>query len=271
MSTEKIIKDQSKRYLSGNWITVISAILALCTIGIVLEGIFWLVTIYFKIINVETGMVNNGRDLMYTIVLLSVSLAGFLLSPMINGIYKMIGNLVLEKSCEISDMLYFFGNLRKYMKTVIINMILSVLFMFFSELTNVYNYTCYLLNADYYRDFGFNITTLVLFLAGVATLVINVLLYLIILNYPLIAYALDDSKSTVKYIFGYIGVSFRYLGKTIKLIWSFIGLLLLCFFVAPAFYVVPYLLTALTNSARWLFALEQNRSIVGRLGSRPLQ
>lgn len=257
MSTEKIIKDQSKKYLSGNWITIISAILALCTIGIVLEGIFWLVAIYFKIINVETGVINNGKDLMYTVVLLSVSLAGFLLSPMINGIYKMFGNLVKEKPCEINDMFYFFGNPRRYMRTVIINTVLSVLFMFFSELTNVYNYTCILLDTDYFSSLGFNFTTLAFILVGTVTLIIKAFLYLILLNYPLIAYGFDDSKSTVKYIFGYIGLSFKYLGKTLKLVLSFIWLILLCFFVAPAFYVVPYLLTSLANSAKWLFELEK--------------
>ena len=261
MSTEKTIKAQSKRYLCGNWVTIISAILALCTVGILIETMFWIITIYFKIINVETGTVYDSRSLAYVLVLLSTVFAVLLLSPLINGIYKMIGNLVRGKPCEISDMCYFFGNIRRYLKTVIINMVLIILFMFFSKLTNVFEYTCYLLNADYYRDFGLNFTTLILFFAGAVTVVINILLYLIILNYPLIAYSFDDSKSAVKYIFGYLGVSFRNFGKTIKLVWSFIGLLLLCFFVAPAFYVVPYLLTSLANSAKWLFEIENKKYI----------
>jgi len=256
MSTEKIIKNQSKKYLSGNWITIISAILALCAIGIAFEGVFWLVTIYFEIINVETGLVNDGKSLLFTVILLSVSLIGFLLSPVINGIFKMFANCVKQKPCEINYMFYFFGNPRRYMRTVIMNTVLFVLFMFFSELTNVYNYTCILLDTDYFQSFGFNLTTLVLISAGAVTLVIKALLYLIILNYPLIAYGLDDSKSIRKYIFGYIGLAFRNLGKTVKLVLSFIWLILSCFFVAPAFYVLPYLLTSLTNSAKWLFELE---------------
>ena len=261
MSTEKIIKDQSKRYLSGNWVTIISAILVLCTFGIFIETIFWLITIYYKIINVETGTVYDSRIVAYVIVLLSTVFVSLLLLPLVNGIFKMIANLVNGKPCEISDMCYFFGNIRRYLKTIVIDMVMIVLFMFFSKLTNVFEYTCYLLNADYFRDLGFNLTTLTLWLASAVTIVINILLYLIILNFPLIAYALDDSKSAVKYIFGYYRISFKYLWKSIKLVWSFTGLLLLCFFVAPAFYVVPYLLTALTNSAKWLFELENKKYI----------
>ena len=259
MSTEKFIKKQSRDYLSGNWLTIISAVFTVCAVLIVLEGIFYLITVYFKIMNVETGAVYEGREWIYAIMLLAVSLTGVLLSPLINGIYKMAGNLVQRKPCEASDMFYFFGNLKRYMRTVVINVALSVFFIFFSELTNVFNYTCLLLNADYYRDFGLNLTTLALFLAGVVTLVIKGLLYMIIMNYPLIAYALDDSKGVFRYIFGYIGLSFKHIWKTIKLFLSFMGHIVLCFFVAPAIYVLPYLLTALTNSAKLVFELEQNR------------
>jgi len=259
MSTEKFIKTQSKKYLSGNWITVISAILALCTIGVVLEAVFWLVTIFFGIVNVETGDVIDGKGLLYIVTLLSEVLAGFLLSPIINGIYKMFANLVNQKPCEINDMFYFFGNHRRYFKTVFINISLVVLFMFFSELTNVYNYTCIFLGSDYFQSFGLNLETLVFAVAGVVTLVIKALLYLIILNYPLIAYGMDNSKGIMKYVFGYIGLAFKNLWKTVKLVLSFIWLILLCFFVAPAFYVVPYLLTSLATSARWLFEIEQHK------------
>ncbi len=256
MSTEKLIKAQSKKYLSGNWITVISAILALCTIAVTLEATFWLVTIFFGIVSLETGVVNEGKELLYTAVLLSELLAGILLSPIVNGIYKMFAKLVTQKSCEIDDMFYFFGNFGRYSRAVLMNIALFMLFMFFGELTNVYNYACILLDSNYFQSFGFNFETLLFAVAGVVTLVIKALLYLIILNYPLIAYGLDDSKSIKKYILGYIGLSFKNLWKTSKLVLSFIWLIMLCFFVAPAFYVVPYLLTSLTNSAKWLFEIE---------------
>jgi hypothetical protein len=36
----------------------------------------------------------------------------------------------------------------------------------------------------------------------------------------------------------------------------------LCFFVVPAFYAVPYFLTASAMSAKWLFELEGSRDII---------
>ncbi len=257
MSTEKIIKTQSKKYLSGNWITVISAILALCAVAVTLESIFWLVTIFFGIVSVETGTVNDGKELWYTVTLLSELLAGILLSPIINGIYKMFAKLVNQKPCEIDDMFYFFGNSDRYTRTVLMNIVLFVMFVFISELTNVYGYSCMLLDSNYFQSFGLNTETLIFAIAGVSTLVIKALLYLIILNYPLIAYGMDDSKGIKKYTFGYIGLSIKNLWKTVKLVLSFIWLIMLCFFVAPAFYVLPYLLTSLTNSAKWLFEIEK--------------
>ena len=264
MSTEKIIKTQSKKYLSGNWITVISAILVLCTIGVTLESVFWLVTIFFGIVSVETGAVNEGREILYTVAVVSESVAGLILSPIINGIFKMFAKIVNQRSCEINDMFYFFGNFRRYSRTVLMNLVLFVLFMFFGELTNVYGYICMLFGSDYFQSFGFNVETLIFAVAGVVTLVIKALLYLIILNYPLIAYGMDDSKGIMKYIFGYTALSFKNLWKTVKLVFSFIWLIMLCFFVAPAFYVVPYLLTALTDSAKWLFEIENTK--INRFG-----
>ena len=259
MSTEKLIKTQAKKYLSGNWITVISAILALCAIAVTLESTFWLVNIFLGIVSLDSGAVNEGKEFLYTAVLWSELLAGIVLSPIVNGIYKMFVKLVTQNSCETNDMFYYFGNFGRYSRTVLMNIALFMLFMFFGELTNVYNYTCNWLGSDYFQSFGLNVETLLFAVAGVVTLVIKALLYLIILNYPLIAYGMDESKSIRKYIFGYIGFSLKNLWKTTKLVLSFIWLIMLCFFVAPAFYVVPYLLTSLTDSARWLFEIENTK------------
>ena len=257
MSTEKLIKTQSLKYLSGNWITVISAILALCAVGIAIEGIFWLITIFFGIVSVETGAVNDGKGLLYTVTVIAEFIAGLCVSPMINGIYKMFANIVNQKPCDINDIFYFFGNFKRFSRTVLINFDLIIMFILVSDFINVYDYACEWLDSDYFQSLGFNFETLVFVLAGFVTLVINVLLYLIILNYPLIAYGMDDSKGVAKYIFGYYGSAVMNLWKTVKLLLSFIWLILSCFFVAPAFYVVPYLLTSLTNSAKWLFKLEE--------------
>ena len=50
--------------------------------------------------------------------------------------------------------------------------------------------------------------------------------------------------------------------STIKLFIGFIGWAALCFFVVPAFYVVPYFLTTSAMSAKWLFELEGSRDII---------
>ena len=44
----------------------------------------------------------------------------------------------------------------------------------------------------------------------------------------------------------------HYLSWSPRLVFSMIGWILLCFFIAPVFYVGPYALCAAINSARWL-------------------
>ena len=43
---------------------------------------------------------------------------------------------------------------------------------------------------------------------------------------------------------------------------SFSGWLLLCFFVVPALYVIPYVSVSALTSAKWLFQLDERRCVI---------
>ena len=73
-------------------------------------------------------------------------------------------------------------------------------------------------------------------------------------------YGIDDSRGAARYIFGYLGFSFRHFWAFIRLTFSMLGWILLCFFVAPVFYVGPYALCAAVNSARWLKISDEEKA-----------
>ena len=97
-------------------------------------------------------------------------------------------------------------------------------------------------------------------IAAVLSGVFAFLIYALFLHYPLCLYAVDDSRSALRYMFGYIGFSFRHFGAFFKLFFSMIGWILLCFFIAPIFYVGPYALCAAVNSARWLKTADDEKA-----------
>ena len=99
--------------------------------------------------------------------------------------------------------------------------------------------------------FGDSVLAAVLYGVGVLW---KLFVFLFFIHYPLAAFAIDDSRGIFRYVFGYIGFSFRHGGALIKLLLTMLGWISLCFFVVPMIYVVPYLETALMNSARWLMA-----------------
>jgi hypothetical protein len=98
-------------------------------------------------------------------------------------------------------------------------------------------------------DFGGVIMSAVMIVWGL-------FVYMILVHYPLFLYAVDDGKPVWHYAIGLVGFSFRHFGALLRLLFSMIGWIALCFFVVPVIYVAPYLITACANSARWLAIIE---------------
>ncbi len=259
MSTEKIIKNQAKKTLTGNWSSIINASLFFCAILLLVECLVYLPSIYFKIIDTETGNFIKNRDWIFSLITLVAYWVILFCSPIINGIYKMAYKTADIGKTEINDAFYYFKGIHRYIKTVLVNLFLVCISSLLFYGLDIYRYATILLKSNLKDGLKFDIITLVLILAMVVSVFIKILVYLIFAHYPLMAYAEDDSKSVIKYAFGYIGFSFRYLWKTIKLLFSFIGWIALCFLVVPALYSLPYILVSMSTSAKWLFTIDRNR------------
>ena len=263
MSTEKVIKNQAKDSLKNNWSVIIAAVLAVCAVVVLIDALMYGFGFFTKSIDTDTGLVKEGKKQIFTFVAYGALTVAILVSPLINGLFKMFGNTSLYNRTEISDLFYFFKGGHRYFKTLFINITLLFIFSVLAYGLDAYSYACYVLGASLQSGFSFDSDTLILIVFFIASAIIKVIIYLLFVHFPLVAYSFDDSLPISKYMFGFIGFSFRHFAKTIKLVLSFFGWIVLsCAFVVPAFYTLPYLMTTMTTSAKWLFSLERNRGVI---------
>lgn len=245
MSKEKIVKKQAREALKGNTLPIIAGMLLSALVFVLLQNIMYVLMIAFDAIDLESERMNAGSDLPYFLVLTGTIIAGVLLSPFINGMYKAAANAVIKRENDITDLFCFFRGFRRYLKTLLVNMTVFLLYAVTVSSVNALLKT--------FADPGDIIR-------GLASGVAGFLAYALFMHYPLCLYAVDDSRSAGRYMFGYIGFSFRHFWALIKLIFSMLGWILLCFFVVPVLYVGPYALCAAINSAYWLKEADDEKS-----------
>ena len=263
MSNEKVIKNQAKDSLKNNWSVIICAVLAVCAVVLLIDALMYGFGFFTKSIDTDTGLVKEGKKLIFTLVACGALAVTILVSPLINGLFKMFCNTSLYNRTEISDLFFFFMGAHRYFKTLVINITLLFIFSVLSYGFDVYSYACYVLGASLKSGFSFDFNTLILIVFFIVSVIIKVLIYIIFVHFPLVAYSFDDGLPASKYMFGFIGFSFRHFAKTVKLAVSFFGWIVLsCALIVPAFYALPYLMTSMTTSAKWLFSLERNRGVI---------
>ncbi len=241
MSNEKIIRTQAREALKGNISLLIAAFAVIAASAMFISQFSYLLLVALRVIDLDTEEIKKGAQWLGALIMLGSATLGVLLTPMLNGFMRMAADTVSKGGCELATLFYYFRSPLRYFKSVVINMSLVVLF---SLLT---------LPADGAVNMLFGDSVLAAVLYGVGVLW-KLFVFLFFIHYPLAAFAIDDSRGIFRYVFGYIGFSFRHGGALIKLLLTMLGWISLCFFVVPMIYVVPYLETALMNSARWLMA-----------------
>lgn len=263
MSTEKIIKNQAKNSLHGNWSVIIAAVFAVCTVMILIEALLYSCCFFLKIINPETGTVYSTKEIPYIIISAAAALIIFFASPLFNGIIKMFCNVSIYNRTDIFDLFFFFRGAKRYFKTALINLVLFFIYSIISYGLDVYAYACEIYGASLYDGLSFDVTTFTLIGAFLVSAVIKTVVFLLFAYFPITAYSFNDSLPASRYMFGFIGFSFRHFSASAKLVLSFLGWIVLsCALVVPAFYTLPYIMTSMATSAKWLFALERDRGVI---------
>lgn len=265
MKTEKRIKQQARQSLQGNIVPLIAA-LGLCVlVFLLIEYLGYIFTVLFGLMDVYVEAVFESditkqigvffRFLKYAAMLLAM--------PFVNGFLKTAANAALKQDCDATDVFYYFKSARKYFKTVALDAILFLFYILITNLLNVYHYLSESIHANLFDGIQtFDAQTIILLAALCSSVVINLFIYMVFLHFPLLAYAINDTKSVGYYAFSLIDFSCSNFVSVLKLFFSYIGWLALCFFVVPILYVAPYVATGSLISAKWLFELDRNRGIV---------
>ena len=128
MSKEKIVKKQAREALKGNTLPIIAGMLLSALVFVMLQNIMYVLMIAFDAIDLESERMNAGSDLPYFLVLTGTIIAGVLLSPFINGMYKAAANAVIKRENDITDLFCFFRGFRRYLKTLLVNLTVFLLY-----------------------------------------------------------------------------------------------------------------------------------------------
>ncbi len=262
MSTEKTIRNQAKKLLEGNWLMVTASIIALFTTVILVQSLAYIAMFVFGVFDLDTFEPIKSREWIAGISFLGMLVLLFFLSPMLNGLYKIFCSIALYGKGGADDLFFFFRN-KRYYKTLRLNFAVLGVFFAFCAIFNVYGYVSYFAQTILQDNSSFDIIiNILLVLSQIVTAAAMIFAYFIFVHYSLIAYSFNDSKRVADYTVGMYSFSLANLGATIKMIPAFIGWAALCFFVVPAFYVLPYFMMSMTVSAKWLFALGKERGLL---------
>lgn len=262
MSSESIIKAQARASLKGNLITLIAAIGLCCAVVVLIDSLMNTALICLGAYDLETGELRDDMQLLSALGNVFAFAACAFLSPLINGTIKLASDAAKSGKAKIGDLLYFFGGATRYLKTLVVNLALCLPVIILS----------YVLDPTYFFElFGVFSSdspfddplggTLYLFsvILGIA---IKLAVYFIFMHYPLFAYSSGETESASRCLIGMLPFSLRHFSAAIKLFFSFTGWILLCFFVVPAIYVLPYMLVAMSNSVRWLIHDDRAKGII---------
>lgn len=259
MKTEKMIKKSALSALNGNWVALI---FALAVIVFAFLAIQYLASVLLyatgqidPVTNTSEGVVTEIIDYMLSAVLV-------FLFPLVNGAIKMLCSTSVSKKTELSEVFYYFKKASIYFKTVALDFLLFFIFSLLSVLTDVYSYGEMITKVSVWKGLFYYDVSPIMGILLLVTVIIRIVIFLLFVHFPLVAFALDDSKSVAKYAFGYIGASFRNFFSSFKLVLSFSGWLISCFLIVPIIFVFPYIGVSAVSSARWLLEIEADRRMI---------
>lgn len=259
---EKLIKKQALTSLKGSWIVLIAMALVISAIIIAVLGIGMIVQLATKTVSTSTGLAKPDKEFVFYLINASTYAVLFFLSPLVNGFFKSIYTVAHNEIPTIWDLFSFFKSPRLYFKAILLNLILTVI-LSISVFAFDFSYLVTLIKASIHiqNTVALTFITAVLNVCfGALSVFLISFIYLIFANYAMFLFV-DNPSTNIFLCFGQgIKMFVKYFGNTIKLYFSFIGWIALCFFVVPAFYVLPYISTSFATSAKWLILIEKGRN-----------
>lgn len=262
MNKEKLIKNQALTALKGSWLVLIAMALMISAVIIAISGMGSIAQIITKSVDVSTGLAKSGREFIFSLINGLTFAVMFFFSPLINGFFKSAYTVAHNEIPSFWELFAFFKSPALYFKAVLLNLIL-VLIMAAAVFAFCFGYLITIITDSLRTDNEAVITLLTavlnIFFGSVSVLLIS-FVYLFFVNYAMFLFV-DNPNTNVFYCFGRgIRMFVKNFGNTMRLYFSFIGWIALCFFVVPSFYVLPYISTSFATSAKWLISIEKGRN-----------
>lgn len=256
MSKNALIKNQARLLLRGNWVPVIT--------GWVIVMLTFMTAYYmqsFALLALDQidsdGKFYNIWEPATILIVLASYLCLVFLSPLINGAVRLSANLVKNRETFASEMFYYFTTPRLYFKTLLFNLITGWVFLLVTRLADAYGYASRLLSANLGDSDLPPETASILIAALIVSVIIYILTYFLFVHFQLIVYSLEPERGAFGCTVLLLPFVFRHFAKALSLFCGFIGWFLLCFFVVPAMYTVPYFITASVNEVYLLLEAEK--------------
>lgn len=262
MNKEKLIKNQALTALKGSWLVLIAMALMISAVIIAISGLGSIAQLITKSVDVSTGLAKSGREFVYGLTDGLTYAVMFFFSPLINGFFKSAYIVAHNEIPSFWELFAFFKSPVLYFKTILLNLIL-VLIMSAAVFAFSFGYLITIITDSLRTDNEAVITLLTavlnIFFGSVSVLLVS-FVYLFFVNYAMFLFV-DNPNTNVFCCFGRgIKMFVKNFGNTMRLYFSFIGWIALCFFVVPAFYVLPYISTSFATSAKWLISIEKGRN-----------
>ncbi len=255
MRKEKIIRSQARDSLKGNWTAAVAGVFVLLAVIFILEASYELLCLSFGVFSDEK--IKSGYEFIYIAIVCFVSVFAFAVTPFINGYFRLCYNIACERSDGLRDIFYFFSGIKQYFKALLFNFIIALKTVLYTIISFI-PYTMYrvfkdvilgtILKTDVSSHEFTAVIEIILFIIGVA-LAILISIRLFIYEFVFV----DNFEANV---FGISKILKKnHLRDYYKLVFSFIFWILSCFFVLPGLYVIPYFMTSLGTTSKWLINL----------------
>ena len=252
MKAEKIIRAQARGALKGNWVAAVSGVFTVLVFYLLVFFIFSLTVNIFDV-STENGMIKSGGEISYLLILCFTFVLVVAVSPVKNGFTRLCYKIQSDGDADFKEIFYFFSGIKIYFKAIHFNILYALRRLL-----------CYLIAAVPYAAFTLAVGALSVFITVSADIVFVIGTVLSALGIAL-GFLISLRFLPAQFIFAaeleqnaFIANKYTVKGHyrdLIKLAVSFIPWALLCFFVLPALYVIPYFFTSAATSTKWLFKL----------------
>ena len=248
LSAEQIIRSQARETLKNNYVKAVIALLIVLLPLYMIDGTTTVTSC--AVMNLISDE-KTAQFWVYAIGYPVELIAGYLLSPVINGYIRAYYKTAYSSDMDLKDLFYYFEN-RRYAKTLRLNfsfllrMLIPILLLYTPLI--IFEIIAGRITGDFYGSVLYKDCYFILAVLSTMTTTLYALRY-----FTVFTICVDNEDLSVKEIYRYNKHIMK--DKTVsaaKLIFSFTPWILLSMLILPMLYVIPYMTQSLCIACKWM-------------------